>query len=193
MTISPRRNITIIALAAIALTLISCENHYTPRPKGYLRFSFPEHTYNHVTLPKLSFDKPDYMTLTQKESPKDELWFDLVYPQYGVNLHLSCKPVSKNLALLVKDAHRFVYEHTIKSSGIDEITINNPHNNTHGIIYRIHGNVATNIQFIVTDSTKHFLRGSLYINSRPNEDSLAPIIDFVNYDINHIINSIRWR
>lgn len=186
------RLLTVVMLVTL-LSMFSCREKYTPRPMGYLRFQFPEHTYQPVSYSFLSFEKPDYMVYTEKKSPKGEHWFDLTYPHYGIEVHYSYKPVKGNLKQLTEDVHYFVYKHTIKSSGIDEFLILYPEKRVYGILYRIRGDVASNIQFVVTDSTKHFLRGSLYINSRPNEDSLAPIIDFAKHDIEHMLKTLQWN
>ena len=45
-------------------------------------------------------------------------------------------------------------------------------------MYDLKGNTASSLQFFVTDSTRNFLRGSLYFNAEPNKDSLAPVMDF---------------
>ena len=47
-----------------------------------------------------------------------------------------------------------------------------------GILYDLKGNTASAVQFYVTDSTRHYLRGSLYFASEPDADSLEPVIDF---------------
>jgi gliding motility-associated lipoprotein GldD len=161
---------------------------------GYLRFSFPEHKYEPlITKTFAAFEKPVYMNFSQKQSPDGEFWFDLNYPHYGTTIHFSYKPVKSNLTEMIEDVHYFVYKHTVKASGIEDFLVNYPENRVYGIVYRIRGDVASNIQFVVTDSVKHFLRGSLYIMSRPNEDSLAPIIDFARRDIEHMLKNLRWK
>ena len=174
--------------------LIGCSKTYTPRPTGYLRFRFPEKIYEKYTLPNgISFKKPVYMNVILKNSPASEKWFDLSYPDYKTVIHVSYKPVNNNLPSLVDDAHKFVYQHTVKASGIDEIPIDVAENKTYGIMYRLYGNVATNLQFMLTDSTEHFLRGSMYIMSKPNEDSLSPIIDFAKYDVEYMLKTLNWK
>lgn len=55
------------------------------------------------------------------------------------------------------------------------------------------GNTATANQFFVTDTTKHFLRGALYFDATPNADSLSIVNDFLKKDLEHLINSLKWR
>ena len=47
------------------------------------------------------------------------------------------------------------------------------------------------LQFYLTDSTNHFLRGALYFNTEVN-DSIAPVSIFLKDDIKHLIESFRW-
>ena len=54
------------------------------------------------------------------------------------------------------------------------------------------GNVASNYQFFLTDSTNRFFRGAMYFNMRPNADSLQPVTDFVKADLEVLIESFEW-
>jgi hypothetical protein len=45
----------------------------------------------------------------------------------------------------------------------------------------------------VTDSVKHFLRGALYFDASPNEDSLGVVNNFLQDDMKHLINTFRWK
>ena len=63
----------------------------------------------------------------------------------------------------------------------------------HGILYDLKGNTASNVQFVLTDSTKHFFRGALYFNNVPNKDSIAPMSDYIREDIIHIMESFEWK
>ncbi len=63
----------------------------------------------------------------------------------------------------------------------------------YGILYRIDGNVASPMQFFLTDSTTHFLRGALYIRATPDIDSLKPVVDFLEKDVVYLIESTKWE
>jgi gliding motility-associated lipoprotein GldD len=65
--------------------------------------------------------------------------------------------------------------------------------NVIAVLFEIKGNAATPYQFFATDSTTHFLRGSLYFNVYPNKDSLAPVVDFVKKDIFRLIETLEWK
>ena len=84
-------------------------------------------------------------------------------------------------------------KHTIKAEAIDESMINRPEENVYGLLYDFRGNTATSLQFFLTDSSDHFLRGSLYFNTPPRQDSLAPVIGFLREDVLRMIESFSWK
>ena len=93
----------------------------------------------------------------------------------------------------MEDAQEMVFSHDIKSNGISRIRIFEEENNTNGVLYHIGGPVATPIQFFVTDSSDHFIRGSLYFNHAPNPDSTAPVVAKMMGDIERVMRSISWE
>ena len=93
---------------------------------------------------------------------------------------------------MVNDAYNLTYKHTYKASYIEDSAIATP-NNVHGIMFKVGGDAATATQFFLTDTTKHFLRGALYFDATPNEDSLRPVNDFLQQDLQHIINTFKWK
>ena len=101
--------------------------------------------------------------------------------------------VDDNLSLLTEDAHRLAYKHSVKADAIEEKLWNNPDKEVYGIIYNIKGNAASSVQFFLTDSIRHYLRGSLYFYSQPDKDSLAPVIDFFREDIIHLVETLEWK
>ena len=86
------------------------------------------------------------------------------------------------------------FKHISKASSIENRVIINPEAKVFGLIYEIKGmGAASPYQFFVTDSSSHFLRGALYFNMIPNNDSLAPVIDFLKEDIEHLLLSLKWK
>jgi gliding motility-associated lipoprotein GldD len=117
----------------------------------------------------------------------------VVYADYNATIYLSYKNAKGNYDQLIEDAHTLVYRHTIKADAITEQRFESNDGKTFGFLYEIGGNAATNVQFYVTDSVKNFLRGSLYFNTQPNQDSLSPIIEFITEDIRHLFETIEWK
>jgi gliding motility-associated lipoprotein GldD len=94
---------------------------------------------------------------------------------------------------MLEDSRELAYKHTIKAESINEKIFLKPGRNVYGMLYEIEGNTASSVQFYLTDSTKHFLRGALYFNIQPNKDSLAPVINFVKEDIKILMETFKWK
>ncbi len=189
----PVINITLCLL--VLLPVFSCRGKVIPKPRGYFRIDFPERQYRlYDTSCPFVFEYPVYGKISYDVGERPEpCWFNLDFPGYRAKLHVSYRRVRGDLPFILKEANEFVYSHTIKADAITERPWYNPERKVYGILYEIKGNAASNIQFIVTDSTRHFLRGALYFSSIPNEDSLAPVISFFKEDIVHLIESLSWK
>src|SRR5690606_2985900 len=159
----------------------------SPKPRGYFRIEFPEKTY-HTFAPGCPFTVriPTYaMMEPDRSADARPCWMDLSFPQFNARIHLSYMPVTgpDNFNELVEDARTFAFNHTVKATAIDQQRISRPDAHVHGLKYEIKGNTASNIQFFVTDSTHHYLRGALYFNEKPRLDSIRPVLDFIKTDI----------
>jgi gliding motility-associated lipoprotein GldD len=174
---------------------MACSESYTPKPRGYFRIEFPEHKYKVFdTVTPFSFEIPDYSAMVpDSEQYAEPYWYNLEFPKLNGKIHLSYKKINKDLAKYIEDCRMLAYKHTIKADDILDHPFIDNKNKVYGILYEIKGNAASPFQFFATDSTKHFLRGSLYFNVYPNKDSLAPVFDFVHVDIKHLIETIRWK
>ena len=98
----------------------------------------------------------------------------------------------KQLDTLIRDAYTFANNHNNRASSIADSLFQNP-NGVEGVFFTIGGEVATPYQFFLTDSSHHFFRGALYYDATPNQDSLAPVNSFLLADIQHILNTFRWK
>lgn len=178
------------------LSLSSCDQDYVPKPRGYFRIALPEKTYkeyNPSDCP-FRFDIPSYSEVTKAPSPRAEpCWMNIEYPQFRATVYLSYKPVHGDLEKFVEDSRSLSFKHIPKASGIEEQAIADPTNRLFGNIYHVKGSAASSVQFYLTDSTSHFLRGSLYFYAIPNPDSLAPVNEFLSADIDRMVASFRWK
>jgi len=190
-----------LALIAFIGLALSCGRDYTPKPKGYFKIDLPEKGYRDYTSKwcPFIFEYPVYAevicdTLFFNEPPENPCWMNIHFPELGGTVHLSYKRINtrqNTLSKLIEDAHKLTFKHTVKADYIDERTIRTPE--AWGLVYEVGGDAASNVQFFVTDSVQHFLRGSLYFKSTPNEDSLQPVINFVKEDMYHLIKSFKWK
>lgn len=181
----------------IIFILLGCEGSYSPKPRGYFRIDFPEKQYLHFDEGcPFVFDYPNYATIEQdQDHDAKACWLDVVYPQFNARLHLSYFPVSGQTPLreLIEDARKFAFSHSVKASGIRQERIDYPDHKVHGLWYEIQGNVASGLQFFLTDSNKHYLRGALYFNENPRRDSIQPVMDYLEEDLQRLIQTTRWK
>ncbi|MCD6179115.1 MAG: gliding motility lipoprotein GldD [Bacteroidales bacterium] len=180
----------------IVFLISSCDEYFQPKPRGYFRIFLPEKKYHPIqmNLPYY-FEIPEYSTLEHDPQPMaEDYWTNLVFPSFNAKLHLSYKAVNGNLNTLLEDTHKLVNKHIPKANAISERVFINEEKEVYGLAYSIKGvDAASPYQFYLTDSTHHFLRGALYFNVRPNNDSLAPVISFLETDIQKLIESFEWR
>jgi gliding motility-associated lipoprotein GldD len=194
-----RYNHLIYFFSAAILLLTSCisgdDEVYSPKPKGYYRIDFPEKSYQRYdSLCPYSFEYPSYAVLrNDKHMGADPCWLNIVFPKFDATIHLSYKEVKNNLAEYLADSHDFANKHQVKATGLDEIVVLRDSAKVYGLVFDIAGNTASSLQFYLTDSTKHFLRGALYFNTKPNIDSLQIVVDFIKKDVLHLINSTKWK
>lgn len=176
--------------------LLSCNEKPIPKPKAYPRIDLPKPSYQRTELPECnySFDLADFAILRPDPYPTaEECWYNVHYPKFKATLHLSYRPIKNrdDLFKVINDSREMVYKHVMRADEIIENYINA--NELHGIYYELGGSTATNAQFFVTDSTHHFLRGSLYFNERTEADSVEPVLNFLKKDMLHIIETVKWN
>ena len=122
-------------------------------------------------------------------------WYNLQYKPFQATLHLTYYEFQRWSVFdsLLADSRKLVNKHLQKADDIIEENVSYLNPEMKGLIFRIEGNTATNYNFYLTDSAKHFLRGALYFNNRTNTDSIAPVYDFIKQDIQHMIRTFHWK
>lgn len=171
----------------------SCTRPATPKEYGYFRIALPPHEYISSTTYYLLPTTYNLSTAASVQPLDSPGWFNIHYPALNATIHCSYMPVHNNLKSLIDDSEEFVYSHTVKASAIPEQAYSDPVNRVYGVYYELEGNTATPAQFWVTDSTRHFFRASVYMDCIPNQDSLAPVIDYLQTDCRVLIESLRWQ
>lgn len=178
----------------------SCDSPYPPKPKGFFRIDLPEKSYREFTsdVCPFRFQYPVYADIVRDslffdKAPENPCWLNIDFKELGGKIHLSYKEINEKNSLekLIEDAHKLTFKHTSKADFIDENIVENG-KGASGILFEVGGNAASNAQFFLTDSAHHFIRGSLYFSSTPNEDSLAPVIRFVKEDMMLMMQSFEW-
>lgn len=181
---------------AAFIFLAGCRQDYSPKPRGYFRIDLPEKEYVRFdSIFPYSFEYPTYAVVSPDNRPASEpFWMNLDFPGFKGQVHISYKAVNGNLAEYLENTRTLVIKHIPKAEAINDTLIYRPESRVFGMIYYIEGSgAASPCQFFVTDSTSHFLRGALYFNIPPNNDSLAPVIRFIVQDIHHLLNTFEWK
>ena len=194
--------IRLFILLLFLCTAYSCREVPVPRPKGHFRIDLPEKQYiqfNHQPdmtgdIP-FSFEYPAYSHLSfQPEKADEPGWFNIEIPAYKAKIYLTYKDVKNDFASLMEQTYKMnVKNHISKADAINEQPFIDQEKRVFGILYDLKGNTASSVQFYVTDSVSHYLRGSLYFSAEPDADSLAPVIEFFREDIIHLIETLRWN
>jgi gliding motility-associated lipoprotein GldD len=189
-----------IPLLLALLFLFSCNSVYTPKRRGYFKIDFPQHQYQTFDQPgyPYTFEYPVYANVIKDTTyfdtvPENPYWINVDFPRFNARIYISYKPIGTNsFDKLRDDAFKLTFKHTSKASSIDQSVIQTP-NGVGGIFFSVGGNAATASQFFLTDTTRNFLRGALYFDTTPNEDSLGIVNDFLKVDMVHLINTFKWR
>ena len=217
-----KHNNILIWLVLAAMLFAACGGgDYTPKPQAFLRIDMPEHSYWLVdslcshpgdtlvfgtdtmiaitgsckTFP-FTFEANTRVELREKDSPKGEEWVDLLYPEWDGVVFLTYKRLSgpDDLRGQTDTSSRLLEKHYQFTSGIDEKLFEDTIRHVYATTWHLRGrNVASTYQFMATDREHHFLRGALFINRAPNNDSLAPVLEYIQADLDHLIETLRWR
>ena len=179
-----------------------CNEKYTPKPRGFFRIGFPEKVYDPIDEEfPYRFEVPEYARIIpDHRNPDHPWWINVEIPENKAEVHISYFQIIGNdnkqrhhLALLMEETRELAYKHSIKANAIQEQIYENPENDVYGVLYRIEGNAASPMQFFLTDSANHFLRGALYIRATPDIDSLKPVVEFLGNDVVHLIETTKWE
>ncbi len=179
--------------------LTSCTEEAVPKKTAYFRIDLPAKNYKRIenTDCGFSFELPEYAFLKTSPDmpPGEKCWYNIYFPRFKGEVYLTYKDINKNIQLntLLEDLHRTAYGHSAKADNINARTFEYPGEHKYGLIYDVDGDVASQMQFCITDSTSRFLRGSLYFVCTPNKDSLDPVVRFIRQDIEHMIESFKWN
>jgi gliding motility-associated lipoprotein GldD len=185
----------------IAVSLIAaCNSDYVPKPRGYFKVPLPEHRYQVFDREgyPYTFEYPVYASIIKdstffEETAENPYWINVEFPQFNGRIYVSYKEIGKQtFDKLRDDAYKMTYKHTLKATSVEDSPMVTPQGLS-GVFFKVGGNAATNQQFYLTDEKKHFLRGALYFDTTPNDDSLSVVNAFLAEDLRHLINSFKWK
>lgn len=190
--------IRISILFLISILVLSCgQNPYLPKPKGYNRIDLPAHEYTALadSFP-YQFEYSKHARILKDSSwITERYWIDIFYPAMDANIQLTYKPIKNKAELMQEyfsDSYKLTSQHNVKAYAIDEKVLELP-NGDFASFTELEGEVPTQLQFHVSDSTAHFLRGALYFKTATKNDSLAPVIRYLKEDVLHLLETLEWN
>ena len=192
-----KNKLILLVVLSVTVYFSSCTKEYVPKPIGYNRLELPDPSYRPLpdTFP-YHFEYSEHARLLRDTSTINErFWIEIYYPELKADIHVTYKRINQSEKLLKEyfdDAYRLTSKHQIKAYAINEVITVTPSGKT-AIIAELEGDVPSQFQFTLTDSSKNFVRGALYFNTKVANDSLAPAIEYMKTDIMHLINTFEWR
>jgi len=184
-----KKTFSFLIIFFAAVSVFSCKKEVLPKPSGQLRLDYPIAKYAHFENDcPFTFDLNSDAVIKEK----GDCNFEINYPKMKATVYISYKPVNNDINALLRDAQKLTYEHVIKADDILEQPFINKDSKVYGMFYQVNGNAATNAQFYVTDSLKHFIDCSVYFYAKPNFDSVMPAASYVKNDMQAIMESLRW-
>lgn len=220
---SNNKRTVIIAFTLIIMISVSfflgCNSNYSSKKTGYFKIALPQHQYqlfNDSNFP-YRFEYPVYANIIQDSSyfdskPENDYWINVDFPEFDARIFLSYKIIGGKTTFKIKqtdgiykdsiginyfdkmvnDAFNLTNKNDVIATSINDSLILTPNHIT-GVFFKVAGNAATAKQFFLSDTTHHFIRGALYFNTTPNADSLKPVQDHLQKDIEHLINTFSWK
>jgi gliding motility-associated lipoprotein GldD len=198
--------LTTAAIKGVALVFFlltsACTPDYTPKPHGWNRIDLPRPAYQplaaaHRVPHPYAFEVSRYARVLRDSSGfgvREPHWINLYYPRFQASIQLTYADFSGHpgaLEKLIADARKLTSKHEVKASGIREQVLRTE-TQLSADVFDLSGEVPSQFQFYVTDSTRHFLRGALYFRTAVANDSLAPVIQFIRADAVHLLNTLTF-
>lgn len=187
---SNKRILIVITGFVGLMTASSCKDDVIPKPSSYLRLDYPMAKYADFenNCPFTFEMNADAVIKAEKDCG-----FTITYPKMKATIYLNYQPVNNDINALLRDAQTLTYKHVIKADDILEQPYLNPDKKVYGMFYQVNGNAATNSQFYATDSTKHFVQGTVYFYAKPNFDSIMPAASYIKNDMQRLLETLKWK
>lgn len=179
-----------VVLLLLLLIFVSCRDETLPKPKALLSLDYPVAVFDSLRL-----ELPYYFQKNKEASAKAEInsAIRIDYPLQKATIFISYKTITHNLDSLLRDAQNFTQKHVVKAESITEQVFLNHENRVFGMLYEVTGNAASQVQFYLTDSLRHFVVGSVYFEARPNYDSILPAAAYLTKDVKKLMETFRWK
>ncbi|RYU94093.1 gliding motility lipoprotein GldD [Emticicia agri] len=192
--------IRVVGIFFIAVAIYACgekEPEFQPKPTGFNRLDLPAHAYQPLKDEHPYTFEYSKAAIVQRDTfaNAEPHWIILYYPQLNTRIQFTYKPVNndpKRLQNMMGDAAKLAFHHDKKAYSITDKILTTK-SGKKAIIFELEGEVPSHYQFFVTDTTKHYLRGAVYLMTATQNDSLRPVIDYMKVDCRHILETLKWK
>jgi gliding motility-associated lipoprotein GldD len=210
------------SLFMAAVLFSACNSSFTQKPKGYAAIQLPEKKdYQAFSDPGFpySFEYPAYAVILKDssyfgEKPENPYSVNVEFPALKCKFYLSYKIIGGSTVYKVPDPLTGKYRDSSAVNTFDELlsqafdlsakntvykaagggdSLMRTPEGISGVFFKAEGNAASPMQFFVSDSARHFLRGSVYYDASPNSDSTGPVTRFLYPDLQRLINTLKWK
>ena len=181
-------------LLVVPLLLSAACEEYTPKPRGFFRIEPPKAEYTEFGPEKwpFSFYVSNQANINVSDSSK--FMFEANYKDLNAELYCSYLKVDRSkIEQTFNESRELVARQAEQASAIKEMEFVNEEENVRGYMFLIEGNTVAPIQFSLTDNENKFFRGALYFNCPINADSLKPVVDYLQKDVEVMIESFKWN
>jgi gliding motility-associated lipoprotein GldD len=186
-------NFSLYKIVILLLTIClfwSCSDDVLPKQKGFLRLEYSSSEYKKINIKPFEFEASKVTDIRVNEKS----WVKIKYPKQKAVINLTYRPIKNNLRELLLEAEKLTIKHSIMADKIGYFPpFENPEEQVYGKLSKVTGNAASPVQFYITDSVRHFITGSLYFKVQPNYDSVYPAIKYIEKDIIHLIETVKWK
>lgn len=188
-------------VSVLAAGIYACnddkEPDYQPKPTGFNRIDLPAHEYKPLKEEHPYSFEYSKAAIIQKDTfaRAEPHWIIVYYPTLNTRIQFTYKPVNndpKRLQNMMADAAKLAFHHDKKAYSISDKILTTK-DGKKAIIFELEGEVPSHYQFFVTDTTKHYLRGAMYLMTATENDSLRPVIDYMKADCRHILETLKWK
>ncbi len=174
----------------LSAVLTSCKDDVLPKPKSFLNLEYPMAEYH-----RFQNDCPYSFAISKESSIEFENGCKALisYPNLHANVHITYRRVQNDLDEILQEVDRLTTKHTIKADAIIPHPFENAEKKVYGVLFDVQGESASNVQFHLTDSSKHVVTAALYFKIQPNYDSIYPAVDFIKNDMMKMMETFEWK
>ena len=190
MLYSVTKYFLVIFLFGMSFSLLSCKEDAFPKPKSYLHLEYPIAEYQQfINDCPYSFAISDESIIEFKSGCSAKVF----YPKLNATVHITYRSIHNDLKEILSEVDRLTTKHTVKADVIIPFPFENKKKNVYGVLFEVQGQSASNVQFHLTDSSRHVLTAALYFKIKPNYDSIYPAVDYIKNDMMKMMETFEWK